>query len=127
MHIYQVEEIGWVSGLSTFDGTDMVQLPRTFGYRKAFRLPLAVGRNEELALPSGATLIGPGSKPEYLTAASFVIGDDFIAADPRNTGCIVPAKASADPHVMLKRRVLKQQRVSILKRSLQCVALPIVN
>jgi hypothetical protein len=105
----------------------MVQLPRTLGYGKAFRLPFSIARNEELPLSSGAALIGPGGKPEYLTAAGFGISDHFIAADTRNAGGIVFAKTSADPHLMLKRGVLTEKCVPIFKRSLQCVALSIVN
>lgn len=119
--------MGWASRLSTLDGTYMVQLPRTLRYGKAFSLPFAVARNKELSLTSGATFIGPGGKPEYLTAAGFGIGDHFIAADTRNAGCIVPAKASADPDAMLKRRVLKEKRVSIFKSSFQGFALSAMN
>jgi len=58
---------------------------------------------------SDTMLIGPGSEPEYLTAPGIGIGDHFIPADTRNARGIVPAKASADPDVMFKRRVLKKK------------------
>jgi len=118
---------GLASRLSTLDGTYMVQLPRTLGYGKAFSLPFAVARNEELALTAGTKLIDPEGHPVYLEASGFGIGDNFISGDTRNAGCVVPAKARADPDVMRKRRMLKEQRVSIFKSSLQCVALSAMN
>lgn len=115
------------SRLSALDGTDIVQLPRTLGYGQTFRLPFAVARNEELALSSGTILIDPVGKPEYLKASCFWIGDHFISGDTRNAGCIVPAKASAEPDLMFKRRVLQEKCVSIFNRSLQCFALSVMN
>jgi hypothetical protein len=115
------------SWLSTLDGAYTVQLPPTLGDGQAFSLSFSVARNEKLTLMSDTTLIGPGGKPEYLTASGIGIGDDFIPADTRNTRCIVPAKAGADPNVMFKRRVLKKQRVSIFTRSLQSFALSTMN
>jgi hypothetical protein len=115
------------SRLSTLDRTYTVQLPPTLGDGKAFSLSFSVARNEELTLMSDTTLIGPGGKPEYLTAPGIGIGDHFITADARNARSIVPAKASADPDVMFKRRVLKKKPVSILTRSLQCFALSTMN
>jgi hypothetical protein len=102
-------------------------LPPTLDYGKAFSVPFSVARNEELTLMSHTTLIGPGGKPEYLTAPGIGIGNHFITADARNARGIVPAKASADPDVMFKRRVLKKKPVSILTRSLQCFALSTMN
>ena len=113
--------------MSTLDSTYTVQLPPTLGYGKAFSVPFSVARNEEFSLMSDTMLIGPGGKPEYLTAPGIRIGDHFITADARNTRCIVPPKAGADPDVMFKRRVLKKKPVSIFTRSLQCFALSTMN
>jgi len=76
---------------------------------------------------SDTMLIGPGGEPEYLTAPGIRIGGHFITADTRNARGIVPAKASADPDVMFKQRVLKKKPVSIFTRSLQCFALSTMN
>ncbi len=115
------------SRLSTLDSTYTVQLPPTLSYGKAFSLPFSVARNEEFTLMSDTTLIGPGSKPEYMTAPGIGIGNHFITTDTRNTRGIVSAKASTDPDVMFKRRMLKKKLVSIFTRSLQGLALPTMN
>ena len=122
-----MEDLGLASRLSALDGTDIVQLPRTLGYGETFRLLFAIARNEELALSSGTMLIDPVGKPEYLKASCFLIGDNFISGDTWNAGCIVPAKASAEPDLMFKRRVLQEKCVSIFNRSLQCFALSVMN
>jgi hypothetical protein len=115
------------SRLSTLDSTYTVQLPPTLGDGKAFSVSFSVARNEELTLMSHTTLIGPGGEPEYLTAPGIRVGDHVISADTRNTRCIVPAKTSADPDFMFKRRVLTEKPVSIFTRSLQCFALSTMN
>ena len=72
-------------------------------------------------------LIDPEGKPEHLASACFAIGDNVIAADTGNTGCIVLAKASTDPDVMLKWRMSKEYRVAIFKRNLQRIAFSVMN
>lgn len=115
------------SRLSALDGAYTIQLPPSLGDGKAFRLSFSVARHEKLTLMSDTALIGPGGKPEYLPAPGSGIGNDVITADTRNTGCIVLAKASADPDVMFKLRVLKEKRVSIFTRSLQCFSLSTIH
>jgi hypothetical protein len=126
-HLPHPPYMGWPSWMSTLDSTYTVQLPPTLGYGKAFSVSFSVARNEELTLISNTTLIGPRGEPEYLTAPGIMIGDHFITANTRNARGIVPAKASADPDVMFKRRVLKEKPVSIFTRSLQCFALSTMN
>ena len=118
---------GLASQLGTLDSTYTVQLPPALGDGKAFSLSLSVARNKEFTLMPDTTLIGPGSKPECLTAPGIGIGNHVITADTRNTRRIVPAKASTEPDMMFKRRVLKKKPVSIFTRSLQCFALSTMN
>lgn len=120
-------DIGRDSQPRALEGTYSVQLPRPFCYGKAFRLPFAVSRDVELTLTSDTVLIGPESEPVHLPPSGFSIGDNFIATDTRYTGCVVFAKTSANPDVMLKRRMSKKKSVAIFKSSLQCVAFSAMN